>query len=192
MSRSRDTGFTMVEIVVMMAIMAMISGMVLVSFGGLHEGAALNRSARELGLAIRRSQNIALSITRVDTGAGPQIPKGAGIRLTQGSSRYILFADQTRDNKYDTSTDPPDAKIEEEHVFEGNVTVESLKYFDALNNPLTTSVAHVVFSTPNADMFISDESGASLGETLQIVLRGPSGKVTKKVTVRISGQVSIQ
>lgn len=190
----RTEGFTMVEMVVMMTIMVTISGMVLASFTGLHEGAALNRSARELALAIRKAQNTSLAVTQVETGRGPKIPPAVGIRMTQGSSTYIFFADLTRDNKYDPSvlSDEPDAKIGEDQIFEGRVVIKSLTVFDVLNQSQDVPVAHIIFSAPEAAVFISDANGSSLGERLRIVLTGPSGSLTKTLTVRTSGQVSIQ
>ncbi len=184
----------MVEVVVMMMIIVTISGMVLASFTGLHEGAALNRGARELALAIRKMQNTSLAVTQVETGRGPKIPSAVGIRLTRGVSTFILFADLTRDNKYDTSvlSDDPDAKIGEDQMFEGGVIVKSLTYFDALDNPQTVEVAHIIFAAPEATVFIADQDGNTLGDTLKIELVAGSGLLTKTVTVRTSGQVSIQ
>lgn len=184
----------MVEVVVIMMIMVTISGMVLASFTGLHEGTALNRGARELALAIRKVQNTSLAVTQVATRAGPKIPPAVGIRLTQGAPIYVLFADMTRDNKYDTSvlTDDPDAKIGDDQIFEGGVKVSALTYFDVLNTPRTTAVAHIVFAAPEAAVFIADQDGAALGDTLQIELTAPAGRLTKTVVVRTSGQVSIR
>lgn len=184
----------MVEVVVMMMIIVTISGMVLASFTGLHEGAALNRGARELALAVRKVQNTSLAVTQVDTHAGPKIPSAVGLRLTRGGSAYILFADLTRDNKYDTSvlSDDPDAKMGEDQLFEGGVTVKSLTYFDALNSPQIVGTAHIIFAAPEAAVFIADQDGNTLGDTLKIELTAPSGRLTKTVTVRTSGQVSIQ
>ncbi|MFY9463084.1 MAG: hypothetical protein WAP52_02780 [Candidatus Sungiibacteriota bacterium] len=187
-------GFTMVEVVVMMTIMVTISGMVLVSFTGLHEGSALSRAVRELALAIRKVQNTSLAVTQVNTNAGPKIPSAVGLRLTQGASVYVLFADLTRDNKYDTSVilDDPDARIGDDQIFERGVKVKSLTYTDALNNPATVAVAHIIFAAPEAAVFIGDQDGNTLGDILKIELTAASGNVTKTVTVRTSGQVSIR
>ena len=177
-----------------MTIMVTISGMVLVSFTGLREGSALNRASRELALAVRRAQNTSLAVTQVDTRAGPKIPSAVGVRLTQGVPVYILFADLTRDNKYDTAviSDDPDARMGDDQMFEGGVKVKALIYQDALNDSRTAPVAHIIFAAPEAAVFIADQDGAALGDTLQIELAAASGNLTKTVTVRTSGQVSIR
>jgi len=178
----------------MMTIIVTISGMVLVSFTGLHEGTALNRAARELALAIRKVQNTSLAVTQVHTHAGPKIPSAVGLRLTQDARVYILFADLTRDNKYDTSviSDDPDAKIGDDQLFESGVKVKSLTYVDVLNNPQTVASAHIIFVAPEATVFIGDQDGNTIGDILKIELTSASGRLTKTVTVRTSGQVSIQ
>jgi hypothetical protein len=184
----------MVEMVVMMAIIVVISGMVLVGFTGLHEGSALNRAVRELALSIRGVQNTSLAVTQIDTRAGPKIPAAVGIRLMQGSPAYTLFADLTRDNKYDTSviSDEPDARMGDDRMFEGGIKVSSLTYVDALNNPRQVSVAHIIFAAPEASVLVTDQDGAALGDTLVIELQGVSGTLKKTVTVRTSGQISIK
>lgn len=178
----------------MMAIMVTISGIVLINFTGLHEGTALNRAARELALAIRRIQNTSLAVTQVDTHAGPKIPSAVGVRLVQGSSVYILFADLTRDNKYDPSvlSEDPDARIGDDQIFQAGVKVKSLTYRDALDILRTTAVAHIIFAAPEATVFIGDQNGNTLGDTLAIELTAASGQITKTITVRTSGQVSIR
>mgnify|MGYP001576208317 FL=1 len=178
----------------MMMIIMVISGMVLVSFTGLHEGAALNRGARELALAIRRVQNTSLAVTQVDTRAGPKTPPAVGIRLAQGASIYILFADLTRDNEYDPMvlSDDPDVKVGDDQIFEGGVKIKSLIYLDALGSPQAVEVANIIFAAPEATVFIGDQDGVTLGDTLKIELAAASGRLTKTVTVRTSGQVSIK
>lgn len=186
-------GFTLVEVVVMMMIVVTISGVVLVSFTGLHEGVATNRAARELALAIRRMQNVSLAVTQVNTLAGPRTPGAVGMRLETGSPRYTLFADIVRDNKYDAVVvaGQSDAKISE-GVLEGGVAITGLSYENEFGRSQTVETAHVIFTAPEAAMTVSDRNGETLGEVLQIVLSRSSGRLAKTVTVRTSGQVSIK
>lgn len=179
----------------MMMIITIISAVVLVSFTGLHEGAAINRSAREMALALRRGQNMSLAVTQIDTNAGPRIPPAVGVRFDAGSSRYFLFADLTPDNSYrpDVVADTGDAKlVGGETTMEGGVSVRSLTVYDTFGTPRTVAAAHVLFLAPEASAVISDAAGASLGDTIRIELASGSGQLTKRITVRTSGQVSIR
>jgi len=189
------TGFTIIEVAVMLAIITAISAIVLVSFTGLHEGAAINRSAREMALGIRRAQNMSFAIAQVDTQAGPVIPPAIGVRVAVGSPIYFLFADIVQDNKYSDTVqnNRVDAKVNNgEATFEGGVTVGSLTAYDALMVPHSVSVAHVMFLAPEATVLLTDGAGDSLGDVLEIGLVSASGAARARVVVRTSGQVSIQ
>lgn len=179
----------MVEVVVMLMIITAVSATVLVGFGSTREGAALNRSARELALAIRRAQNMSLAVTQVDTLAGPKVPPAVGVRLAQGGETYFLFADLADNKKYDAD----DVKIAgaDNLAFERGVKIKSLTYLE-VSSRRTAAAAQVVFAAPEAAMYIADANGDTLGEVIEIELAGPSGRLIKTVTVRTSGQVSIK
>ena len=179
----------------MMTIIVSISAIVLFSFTGLHEGAAINRAARELALAIRRAQNMSFAVTQIDTQAGPQIPPAVGVRVVAGSPLYFIFADMVPDGRYGDSVqnNTVDAKVSNaEAVFEGGITVGSLVSSDEFAQPHPVPVAHVIFLAPEAAVVLSDGAGNSLGDTLEIGLVSASGQSKKTVTVRTSGQVSIK
>lgn len=186
------TGFTVIELVVVMSMIIMVSSVVLVGFSSLPESVAINRASRELILDLRRAQNISLAVTQVQ---GSLIPI-AGVKLTSDlpeSRNVILFGD-LNDNpvgppiegngKYDT---PPDRLIEQ-RLFARNAVIKTLK--DQDNSPV--SVAHIIFSAPEANMRITDIDGVSIGNLLTIELGLLNGTKIKTITVRTSGQISTQ
>src|SRR3989344_616379 len=79
-----SAGFTLTEIVVITSIITTVSATVLVSFGGLNDGVALNRAAREFALALRQAQSTALGVTAA--GSSAVIPPYAGVRVSTVSS----------------------------------------------------------------------------------------------------------
>jgi type II secretory pathway pseudopilin PulG len=187
----KNAGFTMVEVVVMLVIITAVSATVLVGFGSTRESASLNRSSRELALAIRRAQNMSLAVTQVETSAGPKIPPAVGIRLMQGGETYFLFADLARDNKYDGGGDvkiPRDGDL----PFERGVRIKSLVYYTDAGRRETVSTAHIIFAAPEAAIMLSDINGAPLGQLMEAELGVPSGQLTKTITIRISGQIGIK
>ena len=188
-----DNGFTLTEVVVMTAIIVFISTTVLVSFSGFNENIALNRAARGLTLSLRQAQSFSLGTAVV----GASVPPYAGIKLSMATmadaKKYVIFSDL---NNLDADPEaegnliydePPDITIQQEN-FEKNIKINSLRN---QGGPLVTSVVHVLFSSPEATVFLTDNGGASIGDYLEIELISPSGK-TKKVTVRTSGQISIK
>ena len=179
----------------MMSIVTIISGIVLVSFTGLHEGAAINRSARELALAVRRAQNMSLAVTQIDTPlAGPRIPPAIGMRFAQDAQTYVSFGDFNRDNRYGNELpgDERDVRVVTDAVFEGNVKIKSVAYYDAFNQRQAIPVLHVIFAAPEAAVTIAGADGAPLGDLAEIELVTASGQLTKRILVRTSGQVSIR
>lgn len=187
-------GFTMVEVVVMMSIITIISAVVLVSFTGLHEGAAINRSARELALAIRKAQNMSLAVTQIETLAGPRIPPAVGMRFAENGETYFSFADFNRDNRYgdELPEDERDVRLAIDAIFEGGVRIRSAAYYDSFGTRRQAPLLYVVFAAPEATVTISGADGVSLGDHAEIVLATRSGQLTKTVSVRTSGQISIK
>jgi len=193
-------GFTMIEMVVLIAMITMVSTIVLVSFSGLNEGIALNRAARELTLGIRKAQQIALAVRKLPSDT--LIPPRAGIRLSTASganTRYTLFADMDDlnadgipDGNFTYHT-PPDVTIEQ-LTFERNVIVSAFEREDGSTITPPGGIVNIIFSSPEARVDFSDTTGAKFTTTepaIAIVLKSPGGK-TKKVIVRSSGQVTIQ
>lgn len=177
----------MVEVVVMISILTAISAIVLFSFTGLNQGAALNRSIRELALALRRAQNMSLAVSQVEVGGALLIPPAIGIQLQDEAQSYLIFGDLpgSRDNKYTSLAE----KIGPDLLFERGVKVESL--IDGNNTSHVT--VHIIFTAPEAAITLTDVGGGAMGSNdLVITLSPPSGQPKKTVTVRTSGQISIK
>lgn len=181
-------GFTMFEMVVMLAIITAISTVVLFSFTGLNQGVSLNRSVRELLLALRRGQNMSFAVTAIQTNMGLVVPKAVGIALSlDDPSRYIIFGDMNLNGKYDLASD-----AEISLIFDRNTKVVE---FNLCSSSCPRTV-NVIFSSPEATMTLTgvDASGSvfDIGERLDIVLAGPNITKTKTISVRTSGQISVK
>ena len=188
---SKD-GFTLVEAMVIIAVITVISAQAIFSFAGLHEGSAINRSTRELALAIRKAQNMAFAVTQVEAGGTYIIPQAVGVRLSSADKpeRYFIFADLVaggaRDNKYVAGDD---AKIGSDGVFERGVKITSLKDKDGNSIP----TAHIMFAAPEAVIALTDGDGNQfVSDKIDIELKSASGRLTKTITVRTSGQVGVK
>lgn len=183
----------MIEIVVMLAIITALSVIVLFNFTGFNEGAALNRSIRELALALRRAQNMSLSVTQITIGIPPipRIPPAVGILLVKNQSSYFLFADlEPRDNKYTDNSE----KIGNDEIMERNIKISSMTD----DNGTEYNNIHIIFVAPEAVVILSDNNGIDLTKavppinTINIKLTTPSGKLNKTINVRTSGQINIK
>lgn len=189
MAERKGTGFTVIETVVSITILTILSAVTLISFTALNEGGALARSARELALAIRRTQNVSLAVTSIEVGSPPvrEVPPAVGVRLVQNQSTYLLFADRvsSRDFKYSGASE----KVGKDESFLRAVKVATLTAYP-VGTPVLYSTIHILFSAPEATVFLSDENGISVGDRAEIELATPSGR-KKTIVVRTSGQVSV-
>lgn len=86
-----NKGFTLIEMLVVLAIIVIITGIVIFNIGSERQNSALLRSSQKLSLDLRRAQTFALS-SRVFKTTG--IPCGWGVHFNGiGSTSYIIFAD---------------------------------------------------------------------------------------------------
>lgn len=189
---SGRAGYTAIEFLVVISIMITISAIVLLGFGVLNDSVALNRSARDLAVVLRRAQNMALAVTNVSA-IGNEVPPAVGIQLTKGAVTYLLFADRagTRDNKYGSS----DGELIQSFRFDRNVIVSKFLNVDGDEFSPAGGILNVIFFAPEADLRITDVtcnfSCDPKWAKVDIVFRSPSGK-EKTITVRESGQITVR
>lgn len=86
-----NSGFTLIEMLVVLAIIVIITGIVIFNTSLERQNSALLRSAQKLSLDLRRAQSFALS-SKVFKTSG--VPCGWGAHFNGiGSDNYIIFAD---------------------------------------------------------------------------------------------------
>ncbi len=85
------TGFALIEVLVVLAVIVIITGVVIFNIGSERQNSALLRSAQKLSLDLRRVQSFALS-SKVFKTSG--VPCGWGAHFNgAGSDNYVVFAD---------------------------------------------------------------------------------------------------
>jgi len=187
-------GITAAELLVSISIITIVSAQILVSFTGLNESIALQRSARELALAIRRAQNISLATTQFPGITEPVVAAGVRIsRLTGEQNRYFIFIDRanpSRDNRY-SGAGSGEKLPQTETIFPRGVVVSS--FIGCASNPTCTGVdvIHAIFVAPEATAILTDANGTPVGNNIEITLRAPNLQ-TVKVIVLTTGQISIR
>ncbi len=186
---NKKCGFTIVEMIVVLAIVMLIGGQILVDFSSLKEGATLNRAAEELAFNIRRAQNMSLAVTGVNIGGVVQIPDGVGLRLSSqagSNDNYFFFADQDCPGVGCGLYTGVMERIEPNIALPGRIRITSIT--GAI--PAHPSV-HIIFYTPEATLALTNEFGAPIpGTYIDITLSGDSG-ATKTVRIRTSGLVRV-
>ena len=200
-SRPR-AGFTALEMVIVIAIIVIISTILLVRFPTLSQTISLQRSARELGLALRKAQNMAFAVRVVEAAPGTFRAPAGGYGVYFGplapAGSYLIFADVKVDGsnrgRYSATGSPPDQDVVVETVaFGPGISVDDLvAEFGAGDD--SVSELHIAFTSPEARMTLSKANGATGngGEAAQILLTDRSGALSRNVVVRTTGQIRIR
>jgi len=183
-------GFTALEAVLVAGIIALISSVVLVGFGGLSGNIALQRGAQELALNIRRAQSFALSVRKLDTSAGAMTPRTVGAHLDTGDPvGYFLFVDRNANNTYESADD---AKIIGfETAFDRGVRIESLSVTDQNGVTSNVSAMDLTYTLGLEEFSVAIRGSVSNIVSARIVLGAPGLAAKKSVEVRVTGQVSV-
>jgi prepilin-type N-terminal cleavage/methylation domain-containing protein len=209
-SNIAKAGFTLIELMVVMAIMAIVTGVMLVNQSKFDSSTILRSLAYSVALSVRQAQVYGTSVLGTSTpqaacngfyASGVCYASAYGLYFTTGSpGQYILFADINSNGKYDVGED---AK-----VFSLG-TGYSISQFCVtgtnVGNPVTQcsnttiSSLSIVFKRPNPDAFFTalDGSGNPIagdtytGATIQIQNQGSSGN-THTISVTSTGLISVQ
>lgn len=193
-------GFTMIEIVIMLAILTFVSGILLTSVPGFNEDAALVRAQQELALNFRRAQNIAFSVAEVTLTDGSRVaPSRIGLHFdVQTPGEYFFFIDGDNNNLYKDPPDPcppgiescADQKIDPAFTFQQGVRFNPAGAFYNQGGS-TESKVNVVFSAPEAKVVIYNGEG-NIGGTVCLELKTLNLDLKRAVRVRTSGQIGIE
>ncbi len=192
---SSRRGFTLVELVVSIAIFLIITSVVMVSqhrFGG---NILITNLAYDVALGIRQAQVYGISVKQSSTGFN----QSYGIHFESQSpgvpaNYYILFADLDGSGSYKTGSDTGDGcKSATEcvsffRVEKGN----SISGLCVGSNPCSAvDTLDIVFHRPDPEPVITANGQATLYPSAVITVSSPQG-VTKTVSVLASGQISIK
>lgn len=168
----KDKGFTIIELIVSITIIAMVTGIFLANYHDTNKKTALALAAQKLVTDIRLAQNYSLSTRELS--AGVSVPGGWGIRASSASPNntfYVIFADLNSDKTY--SVDEFYRRVD----LPANVTISSIT---------PASPVEIVFLPPDPVTYVNNSSSASAS----ITLRDSDGN-TKIVTANFLGLIDV-
>ena len=198
MKNKNNNGFSLIELLVVIIIIALISTIFLIGFRGGEEQFALQRSAHLLVQDLRQAQELAMRAEDFD---GSVSRGGFGIHLESATSSYILFADCDQDGVFDVTgnatscvaaTDafpfPEELKIEgERRKLEQGIKIKEISL---------GSFANIVFVPPDPITRISGEEEVppDFAEEIKIILKviGSDPPEIKIINVNKAGLIAIE
>jgi len=173
MLKNKQKGFTLIELIVVMAIIVILTTLVLANYRDGQKRYALSQSAQQLASDLRRIQNMAMNGVGISAASGR---RGYGIYINLANNdSYIIYADQNGNNTWQPSD-------------------ELIEAINLANNVKITGVstpnekADIYFESPDPTTYISNLGGSN---NIIITLGMDSLANTETVTVTLAGVIQV-
>ena len=175
LSDTISKGFSLIEVIAVLAIIVIITGIVIFNIGTERQNSALLRSAQNLSLNLRRTQSFALSSKTYKTTG---VPCGWGVHFNEASSTsYIIFADLA------SAQDCSDEDFIRASNSSEDFEVTNLEAGITINS-LSNNLSDVVFTPPDPTVkFTPDQTSVS------VVLINKNG-ATRAININKTGFIS--
>ncbi len=142
MSFSKQKGFTLIELIVVIALMAVIATLFLANYNGLRGPRNLKIAQNLLATNIRKTQSYILSARNVVAG-GTTPAKYYGLQFTANSTQYVI---QSIDTNYNLNS------ALETVALPGGITISSIQYVSSSGVTNNTSSLQLAFASPYAKL----------------------------------------
>ena len=184
---TKQQGFTLIEIIVAIAIIAIIPAIVIPNFPQARLQFALSRTAYSFAKDVRRAQAMALSAVPYTDSLGASQPiSGYGIQINLasgsglGNKKYIIYADKQPGNaEYDTA----DYTV-------GTYETESGIVIKEIQNVVGSS-ASINFAPPKPDTTIISLASGQTAITVVFAFENDPSR-TKTVSINLSGLIEVK
>lgn len=203
---SKNKGFTLTEMLVVMAIVAVLMTVVVFNYQDINSKSILRNVAYEVALSIREVQSLGLGAKKyVPTGGGASdgnFTTPFGAQFNTSSTKYMIFADEDEDNQCDASDilcTCPDGECLSEigssyggiQLYDTCVSDDNGDNSDCLTD--TSSSASVIFKRPNPDAKIYHSSDwDSSRQLMRIFFKSKRSDDTQMIKITNTGQISVK
>lgn len=180
----KSGGFTLIEMITVVAIFGLVSAIVLTNYNNFTNGSLLTNMSYEMALSIREAQTFGVAVANRSSS---DFDNSFGIHFTapsdgSGSSAYYLYEDLNGNRSFDTS---PADETKQEYVLQRNIKIVRLE--TDTNCSKSPSELSILFDRPNPEPKIGgdpDDPGA------RITLETSDG-IIRYVIVRSNGQIYV-
>lgn len=197
---SFQKGFTIIELVVSVAIFALMTALLLAKYGTFNQGILLTNLAYDVALTIRNAQSYGLNVKSVPAGGlnySNQFDYAYGVHFDKSSSgnpaantQVIFFADLDGDREYDTGE-----KISAYTIKRGNYVHSFCGGPGSCSVPTVFGSVDITFKRPNPDATIiaKDTTGGLINASITylIIYFSPPTGAQKKIRINSAGQINI-
>jgi prepilin-type N-terminal cleavage/methylation domain-containing protein len=204
-SLQNQRGFSLIELLVSIAIFTILSGIVMFSFSDVRKHDELRESSEQLSSYLRQAQNLAMTGQKVNGSNPPKGGYGIYIDILSASRTYQLFADYVGASPA-CDSDKPNERYDGElcgdriiqggsHTLKNNVNYYKIKVTKADGSIVEVNdLINIVFKPPKPVPYVAyGANSSSSGLTVEIYLQHQKTHQCRKVTViGPSGQINEQ
>ncbi len=188
MRRVRARGFTLIEMLVVIGVMAVISALILANnnrFGGV---VLLQNLAYDIALSIRQAQVYGIAVARFNE----SFDAGYGMHFQidtnpSAQSAYVLFADVNDNGVYD----PPGELVQSTFIAGGYRIAQLCVTPASASDRCDITSLDILFVRPEPDAYIRSPQVSGLNEAGSITVISPR-EDTKTIRIYANGQISVE
>lgn len=187
---NKNKGFSLVELVVSVAIFTIIMSVILVRHSQFSGTLAVENLAYDIALSIRKAQVFGLSVREFKEGGG-SFNVGYGLHFDSNiNDSYIFFVDANRNKKYDDSSEIIEVfALNKVNTISKFCAVISSGSEKCSNSEIT--YLDIIFERPNPDAIIKSNLVSDLYNSAVITIVSPNGDEWNIITIT-TGQISIK
>lgn len=184
-----QAGFTVIELLVVIGIFALISGITLFNFSAFSGQTTLNNLTYEIALAVREAQVYGIAVRETSPGSEIFPSYGTYFDIDQ-DTEFILFADTAPTGASDGIYTAEDDLLESFSIRKGN-RISELCGFVSPSDPCTAvNELHITFTRPDPEASILDGEGNPYSYA-RISVTSLDDK-TRDVSVWSNGQIAVK
>ena len=188
-------GFTLVELLVVLAVFAMVTGVTMTSYGKFGNRTLLKNLAYSTALVLREAQVSGLAGRNAQISGG-SFTKSFGVYFTQNSTEFRSFIDENLNKRFDNVAEEynPPSGIGALHKLRNGHKITKLKV-EENGSWINVSELHITFIRPEPDAVIYAKliNGGIAGpySSAAIKMVSPAGNILF-VVVNATGQIAVQ